>query len=459
MNKLKSYFGPGSFYKSALLLGVPVMAQSLIQTLVSLIDNFMVSGLGDVKMSGVNIAGQLGFIFIVILNAVASSGGIYLTQYFGANDRHGMRQALTYKIILSACILPLYLAMCMIFPRFFLSLMVQGNSQAQAILDEGERYLFLMGFIGIPMAISSIIGSSFREIGQVRAPLIISITATVINTLFNWLFIYGCESLGIPALEVRGAAIATIIARVTEMLIYLFYMWEVKPPFMPDKDTFRHIDWHLISEILKKGGMVIFSEFVWVISETITTALYNGRGGADVVSGMSASFAIANLYFVAFNGVYTATGVILGKLLGEGKLDEARKQKTWLFSGSVVFGLGIMVFGLFTILLIPVVFGSLSPEAQTICRKMVFYMALFMPLWVFNNTEFAVSRAGGDTSMGMWIDGLGTLLIIPGTFALALLTNVGPVAMYILVKCVDILKVIAAYIWLNTERWVKNLTV
>ena len=459
MNKLKRYFGPGSFYKSALLLGVPVMAQSLIQTLVSLIDNFMVAGLGDIKMSGVNIAGQLGFIFMVIINAIAGSGGIYLTQYFGAKDGHGMKQAFAYKVIMTACLLPVYLVVCMVIPRACLSLMVEGNSEAAAILDEGEKYLFLMGFIGVPLSVSTVIGSSFREIGQVRAPLIISVCATLINTLLDWLFIYGCKPLGIPMLEVRGAAIATIIARVIEMTVYLIYMAETKPPFMPDRDTFRHIDWHLIGEILKKGSMVIFSEFIWVISETVTTALYNGRGGADVVSGMSASFAIANLYFVAFNGVYTATGVILGKLLGEGRTEEARRQKTWLFSGSVVFGLGIMVFGLFTILLIPVVFGSLSPEAQTICRKMVFYMALFMPLWVFNNTEFAVSRAGGDTSMGMWIDGLGTLLIIPGTFALALYTNVGPVAMYILVKCVDVLKVIAAYLWLKTERWVKNLTV
>ena len=90
---------------------------------------------------------------------------------------------------------------------------------------------------------------------------------------------------------------------------------------------------------------------------------------------------------------------------------------------------------------------------------MVAFMALFMPLWVFNNTEFAVSRAGGDTEMGMWIDGIGTLIIIPSTFLIALFTPIGPVQMYIFVKSVDILKVIATYIWLKKERWVKNLTV
>ena len=88
MNKIKKekyrWFGPAAFYKSALAIGLPIMAQSLIQNLVSLIDNFMVSGLGDVKMSGVNIAGQILFVFMVLTNAICAAGGIFLTQYFGA---------------------------------------------------------------------------------------------------------------------------------------------------------------------------------------------------------------------------------------------------------------------------------------------------------------------------------------------------------------------------------------
>lgn len=450
-------FGPASFYRSALAIALPIMAQSLIQNMVSLIDNFMVSGLGDVKMSGVNIAGQILFVFMVLTNAICAAGGIFLTQYYGAKEKHGMQQALCFKIIVTGAAFFIYITVSMILPRQVLSLMVIGNTQAGLILDQGVQYMFLMGFVGLPMVISSILASSLREIGQVKAPLYISVAATLVNTFFNWIFIYG--NLGAPRLEVRGAAIATIIARSIEMLIYLIYVAKTRPPFLITLQTICNIDGKLFRDILKKGGMVIFSELIWVVSETVTTAVYNGRGGADVVSGMSSSFAIANLYFVAFGGVYTATGVIIGKLLGEGRLEEARQQKTWLFSGSVIFGIGVCFFGLATTLLIPLVFGSLSLAAQKICRDMVTFMALFMPLWVFNNTEFAVSRAGGDTEMGMFIDGGGTLLTIPTIFLLALLTPIGPVAMYIVVKCIDILKVIAAYIWLKKERWVRNLTV
>lgn len=89
--RMKERFGSWSFYKEALAIGIPVMLQALIQSLVSLIDSFMVAGLGDVKMSGVNYSGQICFIFMVMQNMICASGGIFLTQYFGAKQREGMQ--------------------------------------------------------------------------------------------------------------------------------------------------------------------------------------------------------------------------------------------------------------------------------------------------------------------------------------------------------------------------------
>lgn len=455
---MKKYFGSLQFYKKALMIGLPVMLQQLIQTMVSLIDNFMVSGLGDVKMSGVNISGQILFVFMVLMNAICMAGGIFMTQYSGADDKRGMQQTLCFKIIVAGSALFVYLFICMVIPRQILSLMVMGNSQADAILDQAVNYMFLMGFVGLPMVVSTIIASSLREIGQVRQPLVISVIATCINTFFNWVLIYG--HLGAPRLEVRGAAYATIIARISEMIMFIVLLQIQRQPFMIEWKTIKNIDFGLFGKILKKGSLVLFSELLWVVSETITTALYNGRGGADVVSGMASSFAIANLYFVAFGGITTATGVIIGQTLGKGELDEARKQKNWMLSAAVVFGLFMTAVGILTVLLVPIVFRNLSIEAQTICKQMVFMMALFMPLWVYVNTQFAVSKAGGDTIMGAVVDGTVTiLLILPGIFLMALFTPLGPVTMYAIVKVTDAIKIIIAQIWLSKERWVKNLAV
>ena len=228
------------------------------------------------------------------------------------------------------------------------------------------------------MTFSMCVASSLRDMGKVKTPLVVTVVATLTNTLFNWLLIYG--NLGFPRLGVRGAALATVIARIVEFAIFAAVYVREKPAFKVRAGELLKIDGRLFGDIFKKGTLVLFCEMVWVLSETITTALYNGRGGADVVSGMASSFAIANLYFVAFGGVYSATGVILGKTLGEGDLPRARREKTWLLSGSAVFGLVMTLFGLSTTLIVPIVFGRLSPSAIRICRSMVARLAFIAPV-------------------------------------------------------------------------------
>ncbi len=454
----RGLFGPRTFYKSALAIAVPIMLQQLIQSLVSLVDNFMVSGLGDVCMSGVNVAGQVLFVFMVFLNAICMSGGIFMTQFFGAQDKAGMGQAFRFKLAVGLAAFVPYLLVCVVFPRQVLGLMLIGNTQAALILDEAVAYIRIMVWIGVPMTVSVCVASSLRDLGRVKAPLVVTVIATLTNTLFNWLLIYG--NLGFPRLAVRGAAWATVIARTLEVVIFIALYLRAKPEFAVRLRDLVKIDGRLFWEILKKSALVLFCEMVWVLSETITTAIYNGRGGADVVSGMASSFAIANLYFVAFGGVYSATGVILGKTLGQGDLDRARREKTWLLSGSALFGLAMTGFGFVTTLIVPVVFGRLSPSAIDICRRMVGTMALFMPVWVYMNTQQAVARAGGDTRMGAVTDaGLTIFVMLPMVFLLARFTDAGPVVLYCGVKLIDLIKVVVFHLWLKKELWLRNLTV
>jgi putative MATE family efflux protein len=432
------------------------MMQQLIQSMVSLIDNFMVAGLGDVAMSGVNVANQVLFVFMVFLNTICMSGGIYLTQYFGAEDPAGMKQAFRFKIITALLAFIPYMLVCAVFPRQVLSLMLIGNTDASAILDQGVAYVRLMLSVGLQMSISVCIATSLRDTGEVRTPLVISVIATCVNTFFNWVLIYG--HFGAPALGVRGAALATVTARSIELLLYIIVCIRRKPAFVFRPWQLLQVNGALFVEILKKGGMVLVSEMTWVLAETITTALYNGRGGADVVSGMSSSFAIANLFFVAFGGTTAAISVILGSTLGAGKLEDARRQSKWLLSGSLMLGLIMTGFAMLTTFLIPLVFGRLSNEAITICRNMVMLMAVFMPVWLYTISQLAVSRAGGDTLMGATADAFLTVFVmIPSVFILAIFTDIGPIGLYFSVKLIDVVKAVVFHQWLKRERWLRNL--
>lgn len=449
-------FGPRSFYKEALGIVIPVMLQMVITSLISLVDNFMVAGLGDVKMAAVNVANQINFVYIVVVNAACLAGGIYLSQHRGASDEEGMRQSLRFKLLAGLGIAVLHTAVCLIFPETLIRLMLGGNDQGEAIVVEGARFLRLAAPSFAPLAVAAAVSSSYRDIGKTKAPLVVSSAAAALCTLLNWLLIYG--ALGAPRLEVGGAAIATDLARLAEAGAFLALIAARKPAFAFAPRALFRIDRSLFKSILARSAMMFFSETAWVLSETIITALYNGRGGAETVAGMGAGWTIANIFFMAFGAVNTATSVIVGSTLGAGKLEEARTKARWLMYGSIAFGALMGLAAAASTFLIPLVFGNLSHDARIVTRGLVLVIAAYIPLWTLLNAQFALSRSGGDTAMGIWVDvGVTYVVFLPIAFGLAWWTSLGPVALFAIAKVSDFGKIATAFWWLSKERWVRNL--
>ena len=450
------YLGTAQFYMRALSIALPVMAQLLIQNFVSLIDNFMVAGLGDVKMSGVNVTGMLVFVFMIFVGTICSAGGIFMSQFNGAKDAEGMQQSLRFKLLFAGLAGIAFTALGFCAPRKLFGMMVTVNTDAEAIIDQAVRYSRAVAASGVFMVFSQALASSLREIEIVRPPLVISIIATLINTLFNYILIYG--HFGAPRLEVAGAGIATVIARTAELAMFIAYVAVKKPPFIFALHRLFCIKMRLFAEIIRKSTMILYSEMTWAIAETVTSAMYNSRGGAEVPAGVSAGFAIANLFFICCSGVVTATSVILGQELGAGKLEEARKYKNWILSGSIVFGAIFMGIGFFTVPLIPIIFRNLSSASQAIAHGIVITAAVYLPLWAYLNGQYAISRTGGDTLMGVVCDTVANILFVGGMFLLIFFTQLGPVAMYAIVKLSDFAKVLIAHFWLKKNRWLMNLT-
>jgi len=459
LQSIKSRLGPMSFYRMALAIAVPVMLQQFIMSMVSLVDSFMVAGLGDVSMAAVNVTNHLNFVFFVIVNTVCQAGGIYIAQFNGANDREGMRNAYSFKILFSFGIAFLCFLLCRAFPSRFIGILTTNNAAQDEIAFIGSSYLKLVSWTFFPMAISLSVGTSFREIANPKIPLIISAIATVINTVGNWILIYG--NLGAPRLEVTGAAYATIIARFFEAVTYISYASYSKAPFFTGIKRLFAIKKRLVAEIFAKSGMIFASEISWVASETLMIAMYNRRGGAEVVAGMAAGWTIANIFFMLFGGLWTASSVLVGGSLGAGKLDEARSRAMWIKWGGFVAGVIFAIPGAVIVYtLVPIVFSNLTIAARANCLGLVLVILAYLPLWCFINTQFAVSRAGGDTAMGMYTDvSVNLLLFAPGSVLLSFLTSLAPVPMFALLKITDIVKIFVARHFLRKEKWVKNLTV
>jgi Na+-driven multidrug efflux pump len=243
-----------------------------------------------------------------------------------------------------------------------------------------------------------------------------------------------------------------------ELVAYIVYIKSTKPAFYLKIATLYQVNLKLFATILRKSGIIFLSEMSWVLTETVMTAVYNGRGGADIVSGMAAGWAIANIFMLVFGGIHTSIGVIVGGTLGRGDLELAREQARWLRTGAFLMGIIVALIEVFSVVLIPIVFGNLSPNAQYVTRGLLWVISFYMPTWTYLNAQFATARSGGDAVMGVWVDlGVNTLLFLPGIFALAFLTPLGPIGIYGIVKITDFVKVAIAAWQVRKERWLRNL--
>ena len=458
MQHKRFLLGPVHFYRQALGFAIPVMIQTFVQSLVSLIDNFMVGGLGDIKMSAVNITNQFTFLFLVTVGTFAETGGMFMSQFNGAKDAGGMQQVYRFKQIMMLACAALFTVFAFFFSGHILGFLVHGNQQAPEIIAEGQYYLHIILLTFIPIAFSTAIASSLRDIGKVKIIMYGAIISTLINTCGNYILIYG--NFGAPRLEVKGAAYATLRARCIELCIVLVYVRIKRPAFYVRILLLWKVRWALFMQMFKKLGLVFASDISWVGTETIVAALYNSRGGAEVVAGMAAGWTIANIFFLIFPVIFTCVRIIVGSSLGQNKLDEARKQARWFLSGFFLFGIFVGICEALTVFLIPVVFIRLSPASHIITRNLIWVIALYMPLWSYLNTQLAISRAGGDAQLGAWVDiSVNSVVFLPVMLILTYFTALSPVTMFGLAKLSDFLKLLIAKHQLKKERWVKNLTV
>jgi len=442
----------------ALAIALPVMLQQFIMSMVSLIDNFMVAGLGDISMASVNVTNHIVFIFIVIINTICWAGGIYIAQFNGAKNADGMKDAYSFKILFAFSFAVLGFILSNTIPHVILNLLTTSNAAQAEITAVGSTYLRIVSWAFFPIAVSLSIATSFREIAKPKIPLIISGTAALINTFANWVLIYG--NLGAPRLEVAGAAYSTLIARILEAAAFLIYAAQSKAPFFANIKRLFIIKKNLIAEIFGKSTMIFASEISWISSETLMIAMYNRRGGAEVVAGMAAGWTVANIFFLLFGGLSIASSIMIGGALGAGKLEEARQRAVWLKWGGAAAGLILAIPGFFAVsVLIPFVFQNLSADARANTLGLITVILAYLPLWCYLNCQFAISRAGGDTAMGMYADvSVNTILFAPGAVILSLFTTIAPVPMFALLKLTDFVKVSVAHYFLRKERWVKNLT-
>lgn len=439
------------FQKTVLMIAVPLMLQQLIVSSVNLIDNLMVGQLGDMALSGVSMANRFYMIVWAGVNGMIASSVIYLSQYNGANDTNHMKQSFRFMIVSSYILCITLFIIAFFFPEMVIAFFIKDVE----VIRLGSAYLKIAAISYLPSVISLCIASAFRALGETKKPLYISVISVLTNAVFNYLLIFGV--FGFPKLGVLGAAIATLIARSVEALIYL---WMLKVSDMPFKTKVSNIftfDFELAKRITIRAFPLCVNEIMWSFGMSTLVRSYSHRG-LVVNTAYSMSSTISDLFFVLFGGMATASTVLIGTPLGANKLEEAKENAYKLLGFSLILA-GVILVLMFATSYVAPYFYNVSMEAKHLSANFLRIMALFFVLYMFNTSIYFILRAGGDTKSTLFMDsGFMWMLNIPLVMLLAYHTNLHVLIVYAIGQSTDVLKACVSYYLLKKEKWVKNLT-
>ena len=381
-NFFRKYIGDKSFYRMVLLIVVPVIIQNGITNFVSLLDNIMVGQVGTEQMSGVAIVNQFMTVFNICIFGGVSSAGIFTAQYYGQGSQEGVRNTFRFKfivcILLTAAATALFLAAGDRLIMLYLHEGAQSGDIAKT-LEYGKEYLAVIIFGIVPYAVSQTYASTLRETGETLLPMKAGIFAVLVNLLGNYLLIFG--KFGFPALGAVGAAIATDIARIVECVILVCWTYghRKEHPFIEGAYRTMKIPRDLTANIIKKGIPIMLNEIAWSTGQAFLMQCYSVRG-LSVVAALNISSTVSNLFNVVFLSTGGAIAIIVGQLLGAGKMEEAKDtdRKLLFFTVSTCFVFGTLLAMISPFF--PLIYNT-TQEVQSLATKFILIAAACMPLY------------------------------------------------------------------------------
>lgn len=455
----ENFIGDRDFYKKVILLVIPMIVQNAVTSFVSFMDNIMVGQVGTEQMSGVAIVNQLIFVFNIAIFGGVSGAGIFGTQFFGKGDYEGQKYSFRFKMY--ACILLGIVAVFLF--RFadvqLISLYLSDSGTVGDIglaLQYGRDYLQIMILGLIPFAVGQAYVNTIRETGQTFVPMVASMAAVVCNLILDYSLIFG--NFGAPELGVKGAAYATVFARVLECIIVVGWTHLNVDRCLFIKGAYRNlkIPKNILADIFKKGTPLMLNEFLWAAGMATIAQCYAARG-LEVVAANNISSTITNLFNIVYLQLGGSISIIVGQLLGAGRLKEAKiaDNRMILFSVfccSCVSVIMILVGGFF-----PEIYNT-QDSIKQLAKSFIVVSALAMPLCAFCHCSYFTLRSGGRTMVTFIFDSVYTwVLVIPVATFLAKYTSLPVVLVFFLVQNMEFIKAIIGFFMVKSNVWMQNI--
>lgn len=439
-----------NFLRMVCSLAIPVALQSMLQASFSIIDQIMIGQLGSVSVAGIGLAGKFASIYTVMISAIGAVAGIMISQYMGQNNRKEIKRSFYLNLLIALGIAVLFTAFCIGFPEKIMSLYIKDEQTVRA----AAGYLKIIAWTFLPVAGTTLLSTMLRCMEKAFFPLYASIAAAILNTGLNYALIFG--KFGFPAMGIRGAAIATLVAQLANLGVMVIIILRNGELLQKSRKEEIISKFHA-KQYVEMLFPILICEFMWSLGENVYAAIY-GHLGTQASAAMTLINPIQGLMIGALCGLSQAAGVIIGKKLGNREYEDAYKSAKKLilygFVGSAVLSVAVIMTSAYYVEIYQV-----TDSVKALTRQILVAYAFIAPFKVQNMiVGGGIIRSGGKTKYVMLIDLIGTWVFgVPlGLFSAFVLKLPIPYVYFIL-SLEECVRFGISMVVLRRRKWIQNL--
>ncbi len=455
---LKLFRREPGFYGRLLALALPILFQNLITNSLGLVDTFMVGTMGQGPLAGVTLANIPVFVVQLMMFGIQSGSSVLISQYRGKGDLQSINRVMGIGMYAAGAIGLAFALVMGFLPEQFMGLF--GNDPA--VVATAARYARIVGWSYFFDSFVQVYIGVHRAMGDPNRGLIILGVSMASNTFLNWVFIFG--NLGAPQLAERGAALATLLARVLSCSIAV--VWAVRDKkFKLNPALLFHPGGEMVRRFARFATPVMCNETFWGLGTSLfPTIMGHMEGSEDILAAYAIAGNITNLCTVGVFAISGTAAILIGQEIGSGRADRVYSLGALLNVLAFLFGLGagVVFLGVLYYVVAPFLYPlfKLSAQAQEICTMMLTIMFCMMPLRSFECTNIVgVLRGGGDVRMATLID-LTPLwaVALPLAVLSGLVFQLGILWVYLSMMSENVVKTVLGTKRFLSGRWINDVT-
>ena len=443
-----------SFYKELFKLSLPIALGSLVSFSISLSDNMIISRLGTDAVSAVFLSNQIAFLLTMLSTGIEATVLSSASRLIGAKDFDKARAIASLGIISAIIISFLFFIPSSFLPKFVLSLFTDNAM----LIEKGAPFLRVLGISFIFFAPSQAMAAALRSIKKAKIAFFAAFSAFTVNLFFNIILVFG--KFGLPRLDVFGAGVATLIARMAEFSILFVYVFFIDRELKLKFSSFLKVNKAAFRIFIKNAAPLVSAQLVWSINSFFASSLM-GHKPETVVAGLSAATALYNLSYVVTAGVSGALGIMVGRLVGQDAEGDVPRLRAHFKNSQIIsFILGVFTAVFMQIFKAPFIsFWNISGASYEWASGFINVLSFLVIGTAYQSILLnGFVRSIGDVSFILKLESFSVFCLIIPLSLLASRLDASPIFIFALLKCDQIIKCPIAYFKLkNTFKSQKSI--